>query len=298
MRYFSPRQLGRAIGASESSVKRWIDAGKLPVSRTAGGHRRVSLADAVAYLRKTGHPVADPAALELMAGEVLAGRADADQIISALFDLLEAGQEQAFCDALCQLYVDGRALSWILDVPLQGAMAKIGELWHSQGDGIGIEHRAMEICSRAVNELRAMVPVSDGRGPWAVGGAPPGDPYLLPSRCAASVLTEAGWQTANLGADVPWDQFGVMARRHEAKLVWLSVTGQPEAGLSGRIEALAGDLAQLGAMLVVGGRSLPDTPVSAGGSNLHVVADMAGLAAFAEGQRRKFSPSSGNGSIR
>lgn len=156
-------------------------------------------------------------------------------------------------DALCQLYVDGRSLAWVLAVPLRGAMEKVGELWHAQGDGIGIEHRAMEICSRAVDELRAMVPLAKTPGPWAVGGGPPGDPYLLPSRCAAAVLAQAGWQTVNLGADVPWDQFGAMARRYEAKLVWLSVTGRPEKGLAGRIEALAGELAQLGAVLVVGG---------------------------------------------
>ena len=48
----SPRELAQAIGVSESSLKRWADAGQIRVARTAGGHRRISIADAVRFIRE------------------------------------------------------------------------------------------------------------------------------------------------------------------------------------------------------------------------------------------------------
>ena len=56
----SPKELGEAIGVSESSIKRWIDEGVIRASRTAGGHRRIALADAVQFVRSAGLPVVRP----------------------------------------------------------------------------------------------------------------------------------------------------------------------------------------------------------------------------------------------
>jgi excisionase family DNA binding protein len=41
----------RLLQASESSVRRWADDGKLPVVRTPGGQRRFRRADVIALLR-------------------------------------------------------------------------------------------------------------------------------------------------------------------------------------------------------------------------------------------------------
>src|SRR5262245_52765982 len=61
----SPRQLADAIGVSESSLKRWADAGKLAVSRTEGGHRRITMTEAVRFIRDTGATVVRPDLLGL-----------------------------------------------------------------------------------------------------------------------------------------------------------------------------------------------------------------------------------------
>lgn len=42
MDHYSPKQVAERLGVSESSVKRWLDQGVVPVLRTAGGHRRIS----------------------------------------------------------------------------------------------------------------------------------------------------------------------------------------------------------------------------------------------------------------
>ena len=41
----SPRQVARAIGVGESTLKRWCDRGLIPMLKTAGGHRRLAVSD-------------------------------------------------------------------------------------------------------------------------------------------------------------------------------------------------------------------------------------------------------------
>ena len=52
--HLSPKQIAQVLNTSESSVKRWCDQGRIPMVRTAGGHRRVPLAGLAEYLRDTG----------------------------------------------------------------------------------------------------------------------------------------------------------------------------------------------------------------------------------------------------
>lgn len=61
MQHLGPRQLGQALGVSESSVKRWADQGEIVTHRTSGGHRRIALAEAIRFIRESGLPVVDPA---------------------------------------------------------------------------------------------------------------------------------------------------------------------------------------------------------------------------------------------
>ncbi|MEL7167863.1 MAG: PAS domain-containing protein [Bacteroidota bacterium] len=49
---FSPRQVAEGLGVGESTLKRWVDAGRLKAHRTAGGHRRVSLAEVLRFVRQ------------------------------------------------------------------------------------------------------------------------------------------------------------------------------------------------------------------------------------------------------
>ena len=61
----SPKDLATAIGVSESSVKRWVDDGTIDASRTAGGHRRIPLSEAIRFIRQRRTPVVRPDLLGL-----------------------------------------------------------------------------------------------------------------------------------------------------------------------------------------------------------------------------------------
>jgi methanogenic corrinoid protein MtbC1 len=182
----------------------------------------------------------------------------------------------------------------IADGPIQGAMAKIGELWQHSDAGIFHEHRATDIVVQAVQQLRAMVhPPEDG--PVAVGGAPPGDPYLLPTLLSATALAAEGFQAINIGADTPIGTLRIAAEEHRASLIWLSVSHIVDGeGLARDTARLVDSLSAMGAKLVVGGRCCGDFALKPDES-LYVGRSMAELLAFANGMLfgRSTSPAEG-----
>ncbi len=283
MKYLSPKQLGQAIGVSESSLKRWIDDGQLEVSRTSGGHRRIELAHAVRFVRQRGYTISDPQVLGLTAADDSTGRADEEQITDHLHDLLTEGKDRQFTAAFTRLYLDGNSLAQLIDGPLRRAMQRIGELWHNNPRGIGIEHRATDICIRTLSYMHTLLPASKPTMPLAIGGAPPGDIHMIPSVCISLVLAELGWREMNLGANTPWDQFVKAAEREQASLVWCSLTAQPSAPLGPMISDLSSQLAKLPCQLIVGGRQMNEQMPRDSQPNLHRAESMRELVAFARG---------------
>ena len=61
----SPRELADAIGVSESSIKRWVDGGLIGATKTAGGHRRIPINEAVRFLRDRQSSLVKPEAIGL-----------------------------------------------------------------------------------------------------------------------------------------------------------------------------------------------------------------------------------------
>jgi methanogenic corrinoid protein MtbC1 len=244
-RLITPRQLADAIGVSESSLKRWADAGKIHVSRTDGGHRRIALTEAVRFIRDTKSAVVRPDLLGLPTNE--------NSVDGALTTLLIDGNGKAAVAAIVSRFLSGTSIAAICDGPLRAAMTHMGNLWRHSDDGIMIEHRATAICIDALGTLKTLVSSTEGAA-VAVGGAPAADPYVVPSMMCAAALAETGMRAVNLGAETPLDVLRQAAVAEKARLVWLSVSAPPSAEMLQSVPAFVAAIHGLGAVLVIGGR--------------------------------------------
>lgn len=279
-RTISPRNLAEAIGMSESSLKRWADRGLLAVTRTAGGHRRIGVQDAVRFIRDRKLDVLKPSLLGLPgSADSYAGSAAGTN--DTFLDALISGDLELAQSFIISRYMSGSSIAEIGDGPMKSALHYLGEQGHS-GDMIMVEHRATELCIQVVHQLRMLATPSEFSF-TAVGGGVSGDPYTLPSLLVSSVVTEHGGDATNFGPNTPFE-----AMRHQTTLlpedrrpdvVWISVSQTDNAReLSKAISTFSRECAECGMHVVIGGRSVGELSIEpVEGMSIH--ATLASLAA-------------------
>jgi len=277
MRLLSPRELADALGVSESSLKRWVDAGKITAARTDGGHRRIALPEAVRFIRETGAPIARPELLDMPEVAAVQARSTAPRGDDGFRHYLVEGDAAGARGWLLARYLAGRTIAELCDGPVRAAMHRIGELWAHDADGIFIEHRATDACLQALAHLRATLDPLP-RAAVAIGGAPEDDPYIVPSFMAALVLGAAGMRAVNLGPDTPVAAFDRAFAHHIPELVWVSASARISPA---RAKTLERWLASLPASttIAIGGRSIED--LAPGRTRVHRLDTMTELAELA-----------------
>ena len=251
----SPKQLAQAIGASESSLKRWADDGLLRVSKTAGGHRRIPVNDAIRFIRERHLEVIKPEAIGLSSSLIPASECRSiDDLTSMLIDYFTEGKVEEAETLLISSYLSGSSVAEIADGPIQGALEQIGYIWKHKDNGILIEHRATDTCLRSLVRMRSMFHPGEN-APYATGGAAPDDPYILPSLIASVVLAENGFKSVNLGPNCPLNTIKQSVEQTNSKITWLtvSVAKNPDQ-MNSDIMELSDTLKSLGSTLTVGGR--------------------------------------------
>jgi excisionase family DNA binding protein len=222
----SPARAAELVGASESTLKRWVDAGHIRAEKTAGGHRRIPVADLVAFLRSRGRTVPSLEALALFGGPRRPRSSAAHLTSDGLAGLLLGGDIVVARQLLFDAFAAGRRLDELGDRVLAPAMAHIGTQWAEGTIDVSQEHLATQSLWSLLVELRGLLPVPRGQAPVATGGAPEGDPYLLPSLAVELALLDLGWRVVNLGPETPMTALATAVRRHRPRLVWLSITTQ------------------------------------------------------------------------
>ncbi len=275
MRLLSPRELGQALGVSESSLKRWIDAGKIVATRTDGGHRKITLPEAMRFIRETGAPLAHPEVLDMP--EVAVAHARGVLRTDQLLGYIQRGDPVGTRGWIMASYLGGASVAELCDGPIREAMRALGELWVHDDRGVFIEHRGTDVCLQALAYLRTTFE-SSNTAPVAIGGGPEDDPYILPSFMVSIVLAAAGLRAINLGPDTPVSALQHAVDEHQPRLVWVSAsTKLPPA----RARAIAHWLAQLPptTVAVVGGRE--GSVIVDAHPSVRYVQSMAELAAIA-----------------
>jgi methanogenic corrinoid protein MtbC1 len=151
----------------------------------------------------------------------------------------------------------GHGLDAMLDRLVAPAMAEVGRRWALGKVDVYEEHLATLRAWSLLVELRGLLPIPAESAPMALGGAPEGDPYLLPTLMAELTLVEMGWRTINLGPDTPAESFLQAMDRYRPHLVWLSITSlSPRPGFFDGYPRLFEAAESRGIRVALGGQGL------------------------------------------
>jgi excisionase family DNA binding protein len=276
--YLSTAAAAEALAVSVSTVKRWVDEGILPAHVTAGGHRKLLRGEVLALARQGTLPRGDPAAI---AGTSAAG-ADPAGVAGSLFDALVGGRGPLAGSILRRAYEAGLPIETLADRVVAPAMAGVGHQWESARIDVWHEHRGTLLCAAALNDLRRdLEPRAERNRPVAVGAAPEGDPYALPTLLAQLVLLDGGWEAVDLGPNTPLASLARAVRELRPRVVWLSVSYlRSEGEFLAAYRDFYRAAEQQGVAVAVGGRALAGPVRSAMGYTTHGDG-MTHLAAFA-----------------
>lgn len=252
IRTLSTSEFARALGLSESSIRRLTDNGDLGVHRTRGGHRRIPISEAIRYVRATHANLVEP---ELLGMDRVLEQVRSSSPAEDMIRVLEEGHANAVTGLMQWLFASGMSVAELCDGPIAKAIRHIGERWPHDKRAIFIEHRATILCGRALNQLRLSVRTPDEDAPVAIGGAMSGDMYSLPTLMASLVLHEADFNETNLGPNTPLDVLADAVIDEKPNLLWLSMS-EPLRSNSHRAELLklAEVAEQNKTVFIVGGR--------------------------------------------
>ncbi len=253
----TPKQVARALEVSESSIKRWCDKGLIPTRYTAGGHRRIPLAELLEYLRVNKHPMIRPDALGL---PPTSGRTTRVMHRSAaqFTEALLTGDEAKCREIAFDLYLAEHSLSSICDELFAKSFTEIGDRWQCGDAEVYQERRGCEISLRVLHELRSIIPAAPPNAPLALGGTPEGDQYNLGTTMAEIVLRDVKWRAVSLGDNLPFATLSAAIQEHQPKLFWLSCSYIEDESTFLREYGQLYDDYGMAVAFVVGGRALTD----------------------------------------
>jgi MerR family transcriptional regulator, light-induced transcriptional regulator len=278
-RFLSTVQVAKAVGVSVTTIKRWVDDGILPAHRTAGGHRKLVLADVLRLTREGGLPASDLGQLVPISR---AEPGDPNRFHEQLLDAVMEIDDSRIRAVIRAAYQSGIPIEVLADRVISPAMAFVGRQWQHDKLDVGSEHLVTGAVIAGLFELQGTIAANAAADrPTAVGGAPEGDHYILPSLLAKLALIEAGWDAVNIGPNTPAASFQKLLEVRRPKLLWLSVSHvADEAAFEKDFSHLFREAHSWGIPVALGGRALSQEmrsrlPYTTFGDGLVQLADFA-----------------------
>jgi MerR family transcriptional regulator, light-induced transcriptional regulator len=221
--YISTVRAADALGVSVSTIKRWVDENILPAQKTQGGHRKLLRAEVLALARQGELPYRDLTALTV--ASTRNQPPNLSLLAQSLLAAILRGDGAETSALIRRAYHSAVSIESLADQVIAPAMAEVGDCAVTDRIDIWVEHRATQLCTAAIFDLKSELEARAERNrPIAIGAAPEGDPYLLATVLAQVVLLDNGWEAVNLGPNTPLTSLAKAMRELRPKLLWLSVS--------------------------------------------------------------------------
>lgn len=190
-------------------------------------------------------PPVDPAAADVVPG--------ADLSPELLAGLLADGDDELAAWTLSHALRQAPRAE-VFDGLLRDAMRLVGDRWEAGQWSVAEEHLASRTLLRALERIRPASGPESRIGPVVVLAGVAGEHHMIGLVCLEQVLAEAGWTTANLGADVPAGDLGRFVTRNEVSLAALSAMDPARLGAVADAVAAVRAASDRSIRVMVGGR--------------------------------------------
>ncbi|MDX1563761.1 MAG: MerR family DNA-binding transcriptional regulator [Phycisphaeraceae bacterium] len=219
----SPKELAEAIGVSESSIKRWVDDGLLVAERTAGGHRRIPIAEAARFIRDQQHELKRP---ELLGFEHALPWSEDPEALDELFHkAIESGQTDKAIGMVVGLYLQGHSPFRLCDHPIHAGYKKVRDGCPHPNEKCFVLHRSRDICRQVLGAMRSLMAPPAQDALHAAGGDVGYNIDCLPTHLAATAFAALGHRVTDLAEDVPVEILLGTLKNHRPDLLWISASG-------------------------------------------------------------------------
>jgi methanogenic corrinoid protein MtbC1 len=225
---YSTKQLAKMWDVSESTIKRWADAGMLKCRKTIGGHRKFELEDIIEFQNQC-----DLAKKGIIAGNKTAeGDGELKRLLDesdfiGLANLYEqaalAGKSSLVSSLFNQSSRHGLSLATIGEEIIRPAMQEVGTLWRAGRIGVLDEHLATFSTIEGLTALQSGIAKGESNR-RAIVGCSEGELHELASILVRGVLEAEGWSVIYLGSHTPLFSFAEAVSRFKPQAVCISIT--------------------------------------------------------------------------
>lgn len=225
----STKEVSVLLNVTETTVKRWAEIGKIPCSKTLGGHRKFLLNEVVSFAEKYSYPITGiiPPALSKQQMENLEFALYSKNfgMISDIFkDEALQGDRMGLEKLLTYLYKNQVPFITIIDEVLHPALARIGELWQEGNIEVNQEHRSSVAVKEALIRFGASLYHKANNKLSALCACVEGESHDIGIISVSYALEIEGWSVINLGIDTPFDSLTSYIQKNKPQLVCLSAT--------------------------------------------------------------------------
>ena len=263
-RSYSTNEIARMWGVSESSIKRWADAGTIKCQKTIGGHRKFDLDDVLEFQTRSGLIAKDPILKKAGAqsGTEMEGLLAALDFTELFNHYLKAALEGQFIRALTivrESYLRGAALPPIAEEIIRPAMHAIGEMWRRGDASIFEEHVATSVTVQVLAGLNSIIAKKQSAGEVALVGCSEGEFHHIAALMVQCLLEQEGRTVVYLGPHTPLFSYADAVKKMKPGLVCISATIQGNIERASRdYESLRRAASKHGTKIVIGGQALED----------------------------------------
>lgn len=225
----STHEVAILLNVTETTIKRWADEGRLPCSKTLGGHRKFDMENIIKFAEKNGialSGVLPPPMTASQMDQLQLGiiTRNYQRIADVLFEEIMQSDREGVKDLFLYLFKHHIPFYIIADEIVRPALTKIGDLWEEGKIDVHQEHIASQVVTEALIRIAPDLHRKPSNGLSAAFACPEGELHDIGLRCLAYSFESEGWKIFYIGANTPAESIISFAKELKPDLFALSLT--------------------------------------------------------------------------